>query len=432
VKIYLDSIGCRLNQSEIEAYAIELRRKGHVIQSSPENADLAIINTCAVTNAAVSDSQQKIRQVTKAGSNGIVVTGCWSTLFPDEIPQQPGVLKHFPNKDKDYLINILFPDKSEQFNIEPINRYPISGARFRTRSFLKVQDGCNNQCTYCITTLARGKQRSRPIPEILTYIKNSLLPNPEEITRIQEIVLTGVHLGSWGQDLNPKLHLRDLVQSILDNFDIPRLRLSSLEPWDLDSTFFHLWIDPSLCRHIHLPLQSGCLSTLRRMARRTTPQKFSTLVEQARSAIPDVAITTDIIAGFPGETNAEFEETVRFVRNLSFAGGHVFTYSPRPGTAAIHLPDQVPHPIRKERNAILRQILEDSATEYHSRFIDQTVTVLWESATAMGPDGWQLSGLTDNYIRVHAKAPNYMWNQITRVHITGHNQQGLEGNVDHG
>jgi threonylcarbamoyladenosine tRNA methylthiotransferase MtaB len=167
------------------------------------------------------------------------------------------------------------------------------------------------------------------------------------------------------------------------------------------------------------------------MARRTTPQKFSTLVEQARSAIPDVAITTDLIAGFPGETDAEFEETVHFVRNLSFAGGHVFTYSPRPGTAAIRLPDQVPHPIRKERNAILRQILEDSKNEYHSRFIDQTVTVLWESVTAMGPDGWQLSGLTDNYIRVHAIAPNYMWNQITKVHITGCNKLGLEGNVEH-
>lgn len=430
MKIYLDSIGCRLNQSEIEAYAIELRRKGHIIQSSPENADLALINTCAVTSAAVSDSKQKIRQIQKTSSNGIIVTGCWSTLFPDEIPPHPGILKQIPNKDKDQLINILFPDESEQIDIEPINRYPIPGAKFRTRSFLKVQDGCNNQCTFCITTLARGEQRSRSIQEIHTYIQEFLLRNPEEITYIQEIVLTGVHLGSWGQDLHPKLHLRDLVQSILDNFDIPRLRLSSLEPWDLDSTFFNLWKDPRLCRHIHLPLQSGSLSTLRRMARRTTPQKFSTLVEQARSAIPDVAITTDIIAGFPGETDAEFEETVLFVRNLSFAGGHVFTYSPRPGTAAIRLPDQVPHPIRKERNAILRQILEDSKSEYHSRFIDQTVSVLWESATAMGPDGWQLSGLTDNYIRVHAIAPNYMWNQITKVHITGRNKLGLEGNVE--
>lgn len=431
MKIYLDSIGCRLNQSEIEAYAIELRRKGHTIQSSPENADLALINTCAVTSAAVSDSKQKIRQIQKTGSNGIIVTGCWSTLFPEDIPQLPGILKQIPNKDKDQLINILFPEESEQLDIEPINRYPIPGGKFRTRSFLKVQDGCNNHCTFCVTTLARGEQRSRPIQEIHTYIQEFLLPNPEEITKIQEIVLTGVHLGSWGQDLHPKLHLRDLVQSILDNFDIPRLRLSSLEPWDLDSTFFNLWKDARLCRHIHLPLQSGCLSTLRRMARRTTPQKFSTLVEQARSAIPDVAITTDLIAGFPGETDAEFEETVHFVRNLSFAGGHVFTYSPRPGTAAIRLPDQVPHPIRKERNAILRQILEDSKSEYHSRFIDQTVTVLWESVTAMGPDGWQLSGLTDNYIRVHAIAPNYLWNQITKVHITGRNKLGLEGNVEH-
>ena len=187
---------------------------------------------------------------------------------------------------------------------------------------------------------------------------------------VREVVLTGVHLGSWGQDFSDPAHLKSLVQAILRRTDVPRVRLSSLEPWDLDEDFFRLWVnEPRLCRHLHLPLQAGCDTTLRRMARKTTQASFRTLVHAARAACPDIAITTDLIAGFPGETEAEFVETLAFVDEIAFAGGHVFTYSPRPGTAAAKMPGQVSPPLRRERNARLRAVIEASASRYRTQFL---------------------------------------------------------------
>jgi threonylcarbamoyladenosine tRNA methylthiotransferase MtaB len=241
--------------------------------------------------------------------------------------------------------------------------------------------------------------------------------------------LTGVHLGSWGQDLAPGNHLRDLVQSVLDLTGTPRLRLSSLEPWDLDEDFFQLWENPRLCRHLHLPLQSGCAATLRRMSRKTTPQAFARLVEAARTAIPDLAVTTDVMAGFPGESQAEFQESLDFVREMHFAAGHVFTYSARPGTAAARMPGQVPHEVRKQRNLLLRKALAESGRAYQRRFIGQVLPVLWESATTLGPQGWEVTGLTDNYLRVDALAPRHLWNTITPVHLSALTEHGLTGQI---
>ncbi len=245
----------------------------------------------------------------------------------------------------------------------------------------------------------------------------------------KEVVLTGVHLGSWGQDFSPALHLRDLVSAILENTNSPRLRLSSLEPWDLQADFFALWANPRLCRHLHLPLQSGCAATLRRMARKTTPSAFAALVEAARSAIPGVAITTDVIVGFPGESEAEFAESLAFINKMCFAGGHVFTFSARSGTAAARMPDQVPYNLRKERNAQLRAVFEKSAAVYQDSFLGQVLPVLWESAAGLGPDGWDLSGLTDNYLRVSARAPRQLWNQITPVYLASPCAGGLQGYI---
>jgi threonylcarbamoyladenosine tRNA methylthiotransferase MtaB len=242
-------------------------------------------------------------------------------------------------------------------------------------------------------------------------------------------VLTGVHLGSWGQDLSPRLHLRDLVEAILKGSDTPRLRLSSLEPWDLDAHFFELWKDPRLCRQLHLPLQSGSAATLRRMARKTTPQAYANLVAAARKAIPGIAITTDIITGFPGESEQEFTESLGFVRAMRFAGGHVFTYSPRAETAAAKMPGQVPEPLRKERNAQMRAALTLSAQAYRSGFLGQVLPVLWETAAALGPQGWQMNGLTDNYLRVSACAPRSLWNQITPVKLIGDKEEILRGEI---
>jgi threonylcarbamoyladenosine tRNA methylthiotransferase MtaB len=286
-----------------------------------------------------------------------------------------------------------------------------------------VQDGCDNRCTFCITTVARGQGVSISAERILGEINAALEGGT------QEVVLTGVHLGSWGQDLERSLHLRDLVEKILNEAPIVRLRLSSLEPWDLDEDFFALWQDERLARHIHLPLQSGSAATLRRMARKTTPKSFAKLVDAARIQIPNVAITTDVITGFPGETEQEFEASVDFVRQMEFAGGHVFTYSERPGTAASKMPDQVPHPIRKARNAVIRKVLENSAQKYRTHFVGEKLSVLWETASLNDSNQWLVSGLTDNYLRVTAQASRRIWNQITPVQLTGTREGGLIGQI---
>ncbi len=417
MKVYLDTVGCRLNQAEIEQYARQFRLAGHELVSEPGQADLAVVNTCAVTAAAASDSRQKIRQISRAGVEEVIATGCWASLKPQDAAALPGVSLVVPNLEKDHLVPNLLQIPDETFDLEPLARAPIPGARLRTRAFIKAQDGCDNRCTFCVTTLARGPGRSRALAEILSEVRAAIHTGVDEIGAAQEIVLTGVHLGSWGQDFERPQRLNDLVRAILNETAVQRLRLSSLEPWDLDARFFDLWFDPRLCRHLHLPLQSGSAATLRRMARKTTPRSFSELLQIARNAIPQVAITTDIITGFPGETEAEFEESLDFVRQMGFAGGHVFSYSPRPGTAAARMADQVREATRAQRNAQVRGILADSSNSYQAGFIGQVLPVLWESAAGLDARGWRLSGLTDNYLRVHAQAPRQLWNQITPVRL---------------
>jgi threonylcarbamoyladenosine tRNA methylthiotransferase MtaB len=425
MKVFLDSIGCRLNQAEIERYARQFRIAGHTLVARPEEADLALVNTCAVTNAAASDSRQKIRQAARAGVNEVIVTGCWSTLKPEQAAALPGVSQVVPNSEKDRLVPDLLQVPAETFEQEPVERELIPGARLRTRAFIKVQDGCDNRCTFCVTTLARGAGHSRAVSEIISDIRAAQQGEEGAL----EIVLTGVHLGSWGHDFEHPLHLRQLVQAILKETDVPRLRLSSLEPWDLNGEFFGLWQDKRLCRHLHLPLQSGCGATLRRMARKTTPGSFAELVRAARAAIPGIAITTDVITGFPGETEEEFEQSLAFIRQMRFAGGHAFTYSARPGTAAARMPGQVLAGVRKERNARVREVFSKGALAYQTLFLGQVLPVLWESATGLGPEGWHLSGLTDNYLRVNTLAPRQLWNQITHVRLTGIQGEALSGRI---
>ena len=435
MKIFLDTVGCRLNQAEIEQFARQLRAAGHSLAATPQEADLAVVNTCLVTSAAESDSRQKIRQLARAGVGDLVITGCWATLKPAEAAAMPGVSRVVSNLAKDRLVPDLLNMPLEAFDKDPVERELIPGARLRTRAFIKVQDGCDNRCTFCITTTARGPGRSRTISEVIHDIRLALgdgkdtleQENGNSDTGAKEVILTGVHLGSWGQDLIPKSSLRDLVQAILDLTPVLRLRLSSLEPWDLNLDFFSLWKDQRLCRHLHLPLQSGSATTLRRMARKITPESFSALVEAARSAIPGVAVTTDIITGFPGEGESEFQESLAFVQEMQFAAGHVFSYSNRPGTAAARYSDQVPLVERKERSAQMRQLLEASSLTYRQKFIGQNLTILWEGAAALDAQGWELSGLSDNYLRVIARAPRHLWNELTPVQITALHEDGLAG-----
>ncbi len=423
MRIYLDSIGCRLNQSEIETFARQFRAAGHEIVENPGEADLVVVNTCTVTSAAASDSRQKIRQAWRAGSGEILVTGCWATLEPAAAAGLPGVTRVLANPDKEGLVASLLCIPADKFHIELQARDPLPGIHWRTRAFIKAQDGCDNFCTYCITRMARGKSRSQPQAAVLADVRAAVAGGA------REIVLSGVHLGSWGADLDEKLRLRHLIEAILQDTDVDRIRLSSLEPWDLDQSFFRLWENPRLCRHFHLPLQSGSARTLQRMARNTTPQAYQLLVEQARGLVPEAAITTDLIVGFPGESETDFNESLEFVESIGFSGGHVFTYSLREGTAAARLGDFVDGKIARSRNAAMRAVLDASSHRYRQAWIGREVQVLWESCDQYGPQGWSLHGLSGNYIKVETLSMKPLWNQISRVQLSERTPTGMAGEI---
>jgi threonylcarbamoyladenosine tRNA methylthiotransferase MtaB len=386
------------------------------------------VNTCAVTAEAASDSRQKIRQAARAAlemerPSELVVTGCWATLEPTAAGELTGVTRVVPNQSKDGLVAEVLGLPVESFDREPVAREPLPGAHLRTRAFIKVQDGCDNRCTFCVTTIARGPGRSREAAQVLDDARSALSGGA------QELVLTGVHMGSWGQDFERPARLYDLVEFLLGETDLKRLRLSSLEPWDLDGAFFNLWSNVRLCRHLHLPLQSGSAATLRRMARKTTPESFRKLIESARSACPDMAITTDLIVGFPGETENDFLASLEYVRRANFAGGHVFTYSARPGTAAARMPGQVPHETRKRRNAEMRMVLDETARTYRANFLGTEQDVLWESTDSFGPEGWRLHGLTGNYLTVLTHSKEKLWNEISRVRLVKDTVQGFQAEI---
>ena len=241
---------------------------------------------------------------------------------------------------------------------------------------------------------------------------------------LQEIGLTGVHVGAYGHDLG--LDLSDLVRTILDTVKLPRLRLSSIEPWHLEPQFLELWNDSRLCRHLHLPLQSGCNATLRRMGRRYTAREFRNLVERAQARIPDLAVTTDVMVGFPGETDREFEESLRFVEGVGFSRLHVFRYSPRPGTPAAQYADQVPADIIAARGETMQTIGEALGRQFRERLLGQELPVLWETCDTA--TGWW-SGLTDNYVRVVTESDLDLHNQIITTKLLHHNSKGVSGEL---
>ena len=422
MKVFFDTVGCRLNQAEIEHLASEFRAAGHDIVDTPERADLVIINTCAVTAAAASDSRQKSRQAYRAGAAEILLTGCLATLEPGLDGQLPGVSRVVSNQNKAQIAAMLL-GREEYYDLEPLARTPLPGARKRTRAFIKVQDGCDNLCTFCITRVARGKAVSTPKEMVLREIQAAVAGG------VQEVVLSGVHLGSWGNDMEGNETLTDLVRYILANCEVKRLRLSSTEPWDLDERFFSLWQDQRICRHLHLPLQSGSAGVLKRMLRHTTPGDFRQLIATARKMIPGVAITTDLIVGFPGETEEEFAESLRFVEEMEFAAGHVFKYSARPGTAASRLPGRVHGKVAQERSRLMREVLQRSAARYTKLHIGQALEVLWETAVEQKNGNWLLHGLTDNYLEVNGLADSNRCNKIDRVKIRSHTAGNLAGEI---
>ncbi len=410
MKVYLDSIGCRLNQGEIEQMARQFRQAGHELVATAEASDLVVINSCSVTAAAAADSRAHVRRAHRQNPQaGIVLTGCWSSVEPEEAAKLPGVIHVIPNPSKDSLVPDLLGLPVKTFDREPLMREPIPGKRKRTRAFIKVQDGCDNRCTFCLTTIARGAARSLPIHRVLDEVNHAIAGGA------QEVVLSGVQLSAYGRDLDKNIDLVSLVESVLTHTDIPRVRLSSLEPWSLPDRFFDLWQDTRLCRHLHLPMQSGCSTTLRRMGRPITPATYAELVDSARSSIPYLALTTDLIAGFPGETDAEFAQNLDFVSRMGFSSAHVFTYSPRPGTAAARLPDQVHPRVARQRSIELREEIARSQLDFLQRYLGKTLTVLWERSTPSSGGQWEHVGLSDNYLRVIATAPSNKQNQLSRV-----------------
>ena len=416
MKIFLNSIGCRLNQSEIESLGRRLLAGGHEIVSDERSADTVVINTCAVTSEAARDARKLTRRIHRANPDAdILLTGCYATIAPDELEALDGVTRVVLNNDKDELVRLIDPQSAEVapvFDREPILRDYLSLQIGNTRAFVKAQDGCDNHCTFCVTTIARGTGRSRRVGDILAEV--------QALARAgyQEVVLTGVHLGSYGHDFGERGGLYDLVAALLERTEIARLRLSSLEPWDIAPGFFDLWQESRLLPHLHLPLQSGCDRTLKRMARNTTCAQFRELADTARDKIPDLNLSTDVIVGFPGESDADFEASLDFVRDVGFTRLHVFSYSGRPGTAAAALPDHVPGPLKKERAARMIALGRDLALRFHQRFLRERLPVLWETAqgTENGLQVW--NGYTDNYIRVRTKSADQLFNRVVPAVVT--------------
>lgn len=415
-RVYLDSIGCRLNQGEISRMAREFQASGYTVTESPEDADVVVVNTCAVTRDATKESRKLVRKLHRQREQAeIVVTGCYAHIQPDTIQTLPGVKQVINNFDKDHLVPLV---TGQPFELEPLQRHYVPAGH--TRAFIKVQDGCDNKCTFCMTTIARGHSRSRPLDAIIREVQFMVGGG------YQEIVLTGVNLVSYGQDSG--LSLTALLQSLLDSTEVPRIRLSSLEPWDLDENFFRLWENPRMCRHLHLPLQSGCDQTLKRMLRRTSQAEFREIVQMARQAAPEIALSTDLIVGFPGETEHEFAESYAFAAEMDFMKIHVFPYSAMPGTPAARMKGQLDKHIAKDRVRQIQQLSDEGGQRFFARFVGQTMPVLWEGVRGASEAGFLHTGFTDNYIRVEITHPEVLTNTLTPtklVYLT-------EGDVMHG
>jgi threonylcarbamoyladenosine tRNA methylthiotransferase MtaB len=439
MRIRLEALGCRLNTSEVESLARRFVTAGHQVVGPDEPVDVCVLNTCAVTQTAARKSRQEARRLKRAYSGAaLVVTGCYAELEPDQAAAL-GVDMVVGNRDKERIVELVEERWGAQAQIFPARaaqpgranlKSQISNLKSqippyssRTRAFIKVQDGCDNRCTFCVVTIARGEARSQPADDVLAEVRSLAAAG------YQEVVLSGVHLGSYGHDRGDRRGLFHLVQRLLDETDVPRLRLSSLEPWDLDADFFGLWESPRLGRHLHLPLQSGCDATLRRMARRTTGAAFAGLVAAARAAIPDLSVTTDMIVGFPGETEAEFAASLAFVDALSLAKLHVFRYSPRAGTAAAAMRSQVPAAVAAERSQRMHELNDRLEHAFRRRFVGRTMDVLWETCQPGRDGSLEWDGLTDNYLRVLATGGPGLHNVVAPARLVADTPQGLLGEL---
>ncbi|HEX2915031.1 MAG TPA: tRNA (N(6)-L-threonylcarbamoyladenosine(37)-C(2))-methylthiotransferase MtaB [Chloroflexia bacterium] len=433
-RVALVTLGCKVNFSETEALADNFQRAGFVLVE-PDGSDVPdvfIVNTCTVTHVADRKSRQMLRRAKRANPQAVVVaTGCYTYTSPDEVAAIPEVDLVVRKSDEERLVELVSEKLSYELPYRPEpSRLLFAGGfsgdkavdsvitgGYRTRAMVKIQDGCNAGCAFCIVPTARGVPQSIGIREVVEGVRRKVEMG------YQEVVLTGVHLGKYrapnenGDSEARPVRLKALLEAIIAEVEIPRLRITSLEPQDYDPTLLELWQrDRRLSRHFHLALQAGSDSTLQRMRRGYNLERYSRIVEQIRRELPDASITTDVIVGFPGETDQEFAETLAFTEKMGYAKMHVFPYSPREGTLAATMPDQVSDQKKKERGEKLRALSDRMSQAWRERFVGEVRPVLWEN-NHNSADGTVWSGLTDNYIRVYASSEQNLHNRVTPVKL---------------
>lgn len=397
MNIHLKALGCRLNEAELESWALEFQQDGHKLVNDVQDADLTVLNTCAVTTEAVKKSRKLINRIRRENPTGkLVVSGCMVSTGETGNGAELGIDMLVDNSEKSQLVQRV--KRRWQIPIMPegatLPNESALFARNRQRAFIKIQDGCRYRCSYCIVTIARGVEKSRGIDEILTEI------NHLESQGVQEIVLTGVHVGGYGSDTGTDLYR--LVTTILENTSIPRIRFASVEPWDLGANFFSLFENRRLMPHMHLPIQSGSDSVLKRMSRRCHTSEFSALLTNANNTVQGFNVTTDIIVGFPGETHDEWQQTLQFVSDTGFGHVHVFSYSARAGTKAATMADQIGADIKTQRSKELIQLTRAQREDFLRSQIGSESQVLWES-TRDNHGQLVAYGYTENYARVAIK-----------------------------
>ena len=403
MRINLETLGCKLNQAETELLVRELSRAGHIIVTRTEPADICIINTCTVTHVSDSKSRQLLRQAIRNNPGTLIVaTGCYAQRAPAELSRIKGVSLVIGNERKMDLPELLAELGSAACPSVQEETFPRHIPVTRTRSFIKIQDGCSSFCAFCIVPKVRSNETSLPANEIITEIRQRVAEG------YKEVVLTGTKVGSYNQN---GINLTGLLKKILVETDVPRIRLSSLQPQEITPSLIKLWNDTRLCPHFHLSLQSGSDRVLQRMKRRYVTGEFRQAVSLIREQVPDAAITTDIITGFPGETDEDFEESYRICEEMEFARIHVFPFSARSGTEAMHLPGQVDGIVKQQRTKKMLSLAEESNKQFRQRFSGRTMAVLWEQRTADGH--W--TGVTGNYIRVDTESDKDLTNRLLPV-----------------
>ncbi len=408
-KFKVVTLGCRTNQYESQGYTDQLRQMGYVLAKDGEEADLCIVNTCTVTEGADSSSRHEIRSLLRQHPNAkVAVTGCMAESAPEVLLQMGERIQIVPNAQKEQLIDQVFPEEAHlpEFNIQAFDAH--------TRAFVKVQDGCNSFCTYCIIPYVRGRSRSRQISDVVKEVEG-LISNG-----YKEVVITGINVG----DFDGGGRLADLVRSVDRIPGLERLRISSIDPDEIDEDLADAVLNgKTTCPSMHIVLQAGSNVTLKRMNRKYTRQIFIDTVEKMIQRQPDFTVTTDVIVGFPGETEGDFEETLEIVNRVQFAKVHMFPYSPRKKTRAALYPNQVPQDVIRQRKQRLLRLAEKTAFELRQKFVGRKMKVLLENETKPG----FLSGHTANFLRVWVPAGVYKPNDLIEVQLVSNEPDGLIG-----